>query len=329
MLSNMSLQLDYNLMNQISDIIGYYLISAVSLIGFLLNAILIKVLSNEDLLRKHKFYKYILIKSICDWLVCLVGIGYLNNACTICDQITQNKYSTIVYELYMIKIPMRIAIVSSVWSEIYLNYNIYSILSGRKSFLTEIPLKYYLTVIFAGPVIISIPGYFAWSIYPTNSTDIYTFSLNSFGQTQVFSFYYLLLIVIESVIPVCLLFVFSVMSILKFKQIMKKIIFPINILTRNLHRKKKMQLKFTKMILILTAIVMLAHIADLLSALSYRLLVVGDDAYSPQIYSLVNFGRTLVFFILYLQYSIGIFIYTSNDKNIYLLVRKLFNRLVS
>ena len=86
------LSFDHKLLNKISNIIGYYALTAVAILGFLLNAFGVKLLSSKNLLKKHKFYKFILVKTICDMLVCLTGIGYLNYTCLECIEIKKDQY---------------------------------------------------------------------------------------------------------------------------------------------------------------------------------------------------------------------------------------------
>ena len=69
----------YNLIDRISNIIGLNFITLVSIIGLVLNLLSIKLLTHKSL--KHEFYKELKCKSIFDSIVCLIGVGYLNNNC--------------------------------------------------------------------------------------------------------------------------------------------------------------------------------------------------------------------------------------------------------
>ena len=111
-------QFYYQQLNQVSNIIGYYAITVVASLGFVLNAIGVKLLSSPNLLKKHNFYKYILTKTICDMLVCLSGIGYLNNTCLQCVEVQQNIFGIVIYRFYSLAI-IRVTLFSSAWSEVY------------------------------------------------------------------------------------------------------------------------------------------------------------------------------------------------------------------
>ena len=182
----------YKQLNQASNIIGYYAITMVASVGFLINAIGVKLLSNPNLLKKHKFYKYILTKTVCDMLVCLTGIGYLNNTCLECTEVQQNFLGIVFYRFYSLAM-IRVTLFSSAWSEVYLNYNRYSTLVGKRNFLTDVSLKYYVPVVFGIPILLSIPVYFSKSIQPTGTADIYIMTFNSFGQSKAFIYYISLL----------------------------------------------------------------------------------------------------------------------------------------
>lgn len=69
-------------LNQVSDVIGFYMISAVSVIGFFLNGLTLCRLSRSRLTRLNTtFYESIVPKIITDLVVCFFGVFYLNAAC--------------------------------------------------------------------------------------------------------------------------------------------------------------------------------------------------------------------------------------------------------
>ena len=67
----------YTTLDKISDSIGQYFIMIISIIGFVINMMMLILLHN--LKHKEKSYDHLWFKSFCDFMVCLFGIGYLNS----------------------------------------------------------------------------------------------------------------------------------------------------------------------------------------------------------------------------------------------------------
>ena len=316
--------IDYRLLNQISNIIGYYLICVVSSVGLVFNLFGIKILWNTNLLKKHKFYKYILVKTVCDLLVCLTGIGYLNNTCLQCIEVQQNVYGIIIYRFYSIAI-IRVALFSSAWSEVYLNYNRYSTLVSQKTWITGISLKYYVPVLFGVPFLLSLPVYFSKSIQPIGSTNLYFMAFNSFGRSNIYLSYYLLLFMIELVIPMILLFVLSLLNIMEIKKFVRK---KLVMNSDGIKKVKSAEIRFTKVILVLTLAFMLVRLFDLLSGISYRLISIHAINYSPGVYEIINFVRQTAFLLVYFNCAISIFMFASIDQNVSLLMKIALNKML-
>ena len=87
-----------------TNVIGYYSISIVSFVGFILNIFLAIILKNKKL--DHAFYKYLFVKACIDSCVCLIGIGYLKSNCAACRENVVNHYYVLTYQWYAIKINM-------------------------------------------------------------------------------------------------------------------------------------------------------------------------------------------------------------------------------
>lgn len=97
--------------NFITDIVGYYLISAISFFGIPLNIFMSFILRKKDL--KHSYYKYLRVKAIIDLLICILGVGYLKSACIDCPSTNSNTYETIFYQWYLIKLNIRTIVMIS------------------------------------------------------------------------------------------------------------------------------------------------------------------------------------------------------------------------
>ena len=108
-------------LNQISDIIGYYIISIISSIGICMKLICLYVLSHKKM--KHSFYNQLWSKSFNDFLTCLCGIGYMNSLAFGRDFNQANSFWRLFYQWFIIGIPLRIVFMASSFSEISMILN--------------------------------------------------------------------------------------------------------------------------------------------------------------------------------------------------------------
>ena len=123
--SDHQIPVEYVIIKYISDIIGYYIITIISVIGVVINSVCLIIMFNETLHKTNKFYVYVIIKTIADLLVCLIGIFYLNADCLICEDTVYNSYVILFLRWYIIRIPTRIIYLASSISEIILILNRY------------------------------------------------------------------------------------------------------------------------------------------------------------------------------------------------------------
>ena len=302
------------LLMKISDVIGYYLITIAAFAGFILNLANIKLLAHKSL--KHRFYKYLMCKSILDATVCFLGMGYLNNQSI--PTFTDN-YWLLFYKLYIVKIPLRIEFMVLSLSEIYLTLNRICTFSKTKNRFSNISIKYYMLIIIGFPFSLSIIPYFSLSIRELNQTGVYYWSTTTFGFSKLFLFYSLLVLFFESVIPTILLIAFNLVVLFKYKSRLK---FRISLNIQTIENIKKTDHRFTKMIIIVTGVYSVTHFFDMLSAIANRLVVYTEFQYSDQTYSIIFFFRAATYLLLYLQFVLNIFIYISIDPN----MRKIFEK---
>ena len=302
---------NYSLLNLFSYITSYYLISIVSLVGFFLNLASINLLTNKRL--KHKFYKYLKCKSICDTAVCLLGIGYLNSNCFQCVDGSYGTFAMLFYKLYIIKFAYRITLLSSALSEIYLNLNRIFSFSNRNNLLNNMPVKYYMTCVVLTPVVFAVIPYLGVEIKRMNESNMYSVSTTSFGKTAFFQYYVLLSLALESVLPTLILISINLVVLIKFRQRMN---FKINMNIQTTSFIKKTEVRFTKMILILTGTFTLTRFLDMISAISYRYVNYFQIKCDEDAKSAINFFRQFTYLLLFLQYVFNIFVYVKVDPNL-------------
>ena len=147
------------------------------------------------------------------------------------------------------------------------------------------------------------------------------------GQSQFYSYYVLVSLFIETVIPMCLLFIFSIMNITEFKKIMAN---KLKMVGEENQRMRRTELRFTKLIIILTFIFILAHTLDTMSTISMRfvniLQLLGPS--QPFTLSIISLCRQISYFVVFFQHATGIFVYFLMDKNIKGLAIRTLNKMV-
>ena len=307
-------------LERFSDIIGYYLITLVSTIGLILNLLSIKLLMHKTL--THKFYKYLRCKSIFDSIVCLFGVGYLKNNCLLCIKNHLNSYGILFFQIHVIRIPFRSALLASTLSEVYLNLNrIYSF-SNVKTCLNNIQAKYFITFIVATCLFLDGISYFTVEIKESNQTGIYYSILTDFGKSHFYKSYVLLILLLESVVPTVLLIVSNIIILIKFKRRMSKKM-TLNIQSRDLI--KKSEIKFTKMILALTGVFVCVKTLDMLSTIAFRYASFFNQNISLLNKSLIDLFRQLSYLLVFMQYVLNIFIYVAIDPNLLRIVNGILD----
>ena len=303
------------MLDSISNIIGYYLITVVSMIGLILNLASIRMLRHKSL--KHKFYKYLLGKSICDSFVCLIGIGYLNSNSAYSLRNLYNTYLVLFYQINIIRTPMRCAFFISTSSEVCLTFIRILAFSMKINTLNNTLIKYYVAYIIFVSCTFTIPPYFAVEILPSNVTGIYYWTSNQFGLSTFYKYYIFVILFIESVIPTMLLIIFNLIILFKYQKRMNEK-HRLNI--HSINSLKTSDMNFNKMILVLTGIFFATHLCDMILAIviRYYYFFSRDDIKIPLNWaSTINFLRQLVYLMQITQYAFNIFIYVGYDPNLH------------
>ena len=161
----------FHVVDQVSDFIGFYVITSVCVIGIITNLGFLKMLSNKKL--KHKFHQNLWVKTFCDLIVCMVGVGLLNSGCLTCE--VKNSYWTLVYNLLITKLFFRISTYASTYAEIYLLLNrCINLFKPKNTFLyfNKWVVIICLYIIFTCT---SVPYIFAVQIKNTDEENVYTY----------------------------------------------------------------------------------------------------------------------------------------------------------
>ena len=295
----------------IADAIGYYLITIVSLLGFCLNLLSIKLLAAISV--KHKFYKYLLCKSIWDALICLLGVGYLNSNCAVCNENNINTYWTLFYKVYVIRISLRILVSTSTLCEILLTFNRALSFSTKRNLLNHWSIKCHMLCCLMVPFSVGVPVIFSFQLKPLNQTHMFYWTLTSFGETRFFQCYTLVLLIVEYFIPICLLLILNLIILSKYKRRMRAKL-SLSIVATQVIRKS--EIRFTKIILIVTGVFVISRALDMMGSLFSRLEYILIINYIVLDKALINLMRQITYLVVLLQYTVNIFIYVSIDPNL-------------
>ena len=126
--------------------------------GLITNSFFLFILSSKSL--KHKMYQNLWVKTFCDLIVCLVGVGYLNSECFACFGNQNSEYWIIYFQWYIRGIPQAMAFTASIYSEIYLILNRCINLFNPKSKLFEFRKGYFLFTVYLFSFCFNFPAYF-------------------------------------------------------------------------------------------------------------------------------------------------------------------------
>ena len=283
-------------------IIQKYLIKIISSFGIVVNALILTLLAIKAY--KHQTHKYIFCKILCNTLICVIGIFYLN---IICPNICEDTYYALVIQWFITGIPLRMFVLASRIANILLIINRYVILK-RQNKLFELSKKLILFICCSIAIIIQIPNYFAFFIYRTGS-GLYAWSLNQFGLSTLYFYYYLILITCEYGITLIISIVMSCLLIYEFRRFSKRKF----TLTKNLLVQKR-EIRVTKFVFALTALNLFTE----LFSLSNTILLLINDLFQVKIFVdnnlLLDFYYAFVALVIFTIHSIeGILIFPHDN----------------
>ena len=234
-------------------IIRDYFSRIVSGLGIFLNLIFLVILLSKKL--KNSIYSYLWSRSFCNLIVCIFGLVYMDPP----DQRLDRPLYLQIHQVIISGFTIRTVLLASAITDCLLILNRYFNLSNRQNFWTKIPIKYNLLMCYSLGTIFILPAYFSIRIVQTTHfSSIFYWITSDFGLSLFLKLYILLIFLVESVIPVFFLLIMNIISIRKFRKVMAT-------LTTDQNKSVKAEKRFTKWILVLTAICLITRSLDLLS----------------------------------------------------------------
>ncbi len=290
--------------SQASSFIDNYVTRSVAFNGVFINIFLVILLSHRTL--QHKLYDFMFCRVICN-LLALIFVAINIDLCMRCEY--KNEW-TAYYSLYH-NVLLRLMTFSTFISDIFFITKRYYELTKEINFLSLLSKKLNLLISILFPVSLSIPLYYAVSVVRLNK-----FYIKKINASGIFTVYYFLIILFESVIPLVILLFLYILSIKKFKQTMQ----THTKLTRNETESKKA----VQLLTLLTVLTVLTRILDFFTSIYSIITFIYLDHLNTGFDDLLNFSKSLNSLFLYGNLALDALIYISMDKNLRVLVLKLF-----
>ena len=298
----------FHVVDQVSDFIGFYVITSVCVIGIITNLCFLKLLSNKKL--KHKFYQNLWVKTFCDLIVCIVGVGLLNNDCPFRQ--VKKAYWVLIYNLLMLLF-FRISSCATTYAEIYLLLN--RCINLFKPNNTILYFNKWVVILFLYLLFtcISAPFIFGIQILNTDEVNMYTsitveIKIENF---LFFKFYPLLYSFILNVLPCILLIALNLINVVGYRKTMKKLS---DFRGNGNSRLEILERRFTRIVMILSFMFLFCKVLDIVNIVilyRYKSNELGFQKNSP-----INFFRNIVFLFNYSFHVINNLFYIYMDSNL-------------
>jgi len=179
------------------------------------------------------------------------------------------KYRLWAYGLYAFAIPIRIAFFTSSISDVMLILNRYLVITERSVCLLKISKLTNLAICYLFSASLSVPPLFAFRLESVGSNEEFVFKLTDFGQSTIFKGYAAGLFLLETILGVCILGFFNVLSAIRFREKMNRK----GHLLRNRTVTRRAENMFTKMALILTSICFITRLLDAVAGFRFILTI--------------------------------------------------------
>ncbi len=186
----------------------------------------------------------------------------------------------------------------------------------------KINKKWSLFIILSTSVILIAPFVAFFDISKRNGTD-YKLQSSQFAATQFAKYYATIEFVIETILPIVLLIIFSLIAKAKFHSLVDR---GTSNLVTAADDISQMELRFSKMILISTCVFLCTRIIDLAASLPIRLVYFSYVEASPELVSVANLMRQLSSITFVLAHSLSCVFYFRIDQNLRKLLSKIFRK---
>jgi hypothetical protein len=293
-----------------------YINRMISFLGVILNSLGLVIMMNKTLI--HPMYNFTWGRTFCNWLVCLLGCGWVKTL----NYDQPGTYYQKVYQAYIFGLPSRIVFCASSISDLMLILNRYFVITERKVWLLKISKLTNLAICYVLSICIWLPGYFSYNVDRVGSDEKFTVKLTNFGQTSMFQGYASGLFLLETVLGVCILGVFNVLSAIRFrKNMIRK-----GHLLRNRTNTKRKEVMYTKMVFILTTICFITRLLDAVTGTFARSMALNFFEFEDETKYRITLCYEISWTLLLAAHAFDNWVYFLMDPNLRRCTRELFCR---
>jgi len=288
----------------------------IGFLGVILNSLGLVIMLNKTLI--HPMYNFTWGRTFCNWLVCLLGCGWVQTL----NYDQPGAYYKKVYQAYIFGYPMRIAFCASSISDLMLILNRYFVITERKVWLLKFSKLTNLVICYIFSICLWLPVYLSYHLEPVGSNKEFVLNLTKFGQTSMFQGYASGLFLLETVLGVCILGVFNVLSAIRFRENMIRK----GHLLRNRTNTKRKEVMYTKMVLILTTICFITRLLDAVTGTFARSMALNIFEFSDETKLRIGLYYDISWTLLLAAHAFDNWVYFLMDPNLRRCTRELFCR---
>ncbi len=306
---------DVDWTDQAIFVLDNYVIRIAGSLGVLLNLFFAIVLRHKSL--KNKLYDFFWCRVAINFLISVLVAGQLGN-CFACEF---SSYEVVIYQYHINALGLRLLKLSSLLSDLHLIVNRFLEITRKKNCVQKMSKKLVLFVCLFPPAVLTVPAHLAVRIVAGSTNQTYIKELTQFGSSKTLLVYSVLVFLFESVIPCVVMIFLNCVSNYKFRDLMYRHAH----LTKNKTESKKAEIRFTKMIFILTSICILSTFLDLVTTLLARLIPQDTSLFSPTFVKALAFAKSVTNLLVYSVHALDGIIYLKLDKNLWQLILKIFS----
>jgi len=189
----------------------------------------------------------------------------------------------------------------------------------KRSFISRMPKTLILSICIFIPFSFAVPLFFSIKIVKSPDTGYY-FRQISDPYSDFVLYYGQFLFLFETIIPIIVLFILSVVSVYKFRVRMQ----IHSTLSMDQARAKKAEFRFTKMTLTLSTICIISRILDMITSLLFRMTSLNIKLFTTYDSTILHLLKSITDLILCSVKAFDGIIYLKMDKNIWKLILKTF-----
>jgi len=227
-----------------------------------------------------------------------------------------------LYQVYIFGIPIRIAFFASSISDLILILNRYFVITERKVWLLKISKLTNLTICYVFSICLYAPLYFAFHLEAVGSNEEFAFKLTDFGQSAIFKGYAAGTYLLETVLGVCTLGFFNLLSAIRFRE---KMIRKSHLLSNRTETKQK-EIMYTKMVFILTSICFITRLLDAVTGTFARFKALNIFELSDETKLQITLCYDISLVLLSAAHAFDNWVYLLMDPNLRRCTRELFCR---